>query len=86
MTFKERTNGRYYLTAAQQDIINDWQAEREKLIGVLEATKEAWESLEGNKCYSPTRIEKWLIENMKPVIDNIRAILAEKEKGNGIDA
>ena len=40
MTFKERTSGRRYITSAQQDIINDWQAEREKLIGVLEDLSE----------------------------------------------
>ena len=33
----------------------------------------AWESLEGNRDYSPKEIERWLINDMKPVIDKFRA-------------
>lgn len=33
---------------------------------------EAWESLEGDKNYTPKEIEKWLIEKMKPAIDILR--------------
>lgn len=33
----------------------------------------AWESLEGGKNYSPKVIERWLINDMKPVIDKFRA-------------
>ncbi len=32
----------------------------------------AWESLEGDKRYSPHQIQKWLIEDMKPAIDKLR--------------
>lgn len=32
----------------------------------------AWESLEGDKNYSPKEISKWLKEEMKPAIDDIR--------------
>lgn len=33
----------------------------------------AWESLEGNKRYTPKEIERWLANDMKPVIDKIKA-------------
>ena len=32
----------------------------------------AWESLEGNTSYSPAEIQRWLIEDMKPAIDDVR--------------
>lgn len=35
----------------------------------------AWESLKGNKNYTPKEIEKWLIDEMKPSIDNLRKVL-----------
>ena len=33
----------------------------------------AWESLDGDRNYSPKNIERWLINDMKPVIDKFRA-------------
>jgi hypothetical protein len=42
----------------------------------------AWESLEGNKNYSPREIADWLSEDMKPVMDKIREHL-NKEKKDG---
>jgi hypothetical protein len=39
---------------------------------------EAWESLEGNKNYSPKDIERWLIKDMKPAIDSLRKKLKKK--------
>lgn len=35
----------------------------------------AWESLEGNKRYTPKEIEIWLVEKMKPAVDSLRETL-----------
>ena len=36
---------------------------------------DAWESLKGEQNYTPTEIEWWLINDMKPAIDNARKLL-----------
>ncbi len=41
----------------------------EKLINEI---IDAWESLKGDEKYSPRTIERWLIEDMKPVMDKAR--------------
>lgn len=51
------------------------QAER------LREIVEAWESLEGDKNYGIKVVEKWLIDDMKPAIDNIRLALQGEKKG-----
>jgi len=33
---------------------------------------DAWESLQGNQNYSPSAIDRWLNEDMKPVMDKLR--------------
>ena len=38
----------------------------------------AWESLEGDKNYTPKEIQKWLIEEMKPAIDKLRETVKKK--------
>lgn len=38
----------------------------------------AWESLKGDKNYTPKEIEKWLINEMKPAIDGLRKELKKK--------
>lgn len=35
----------------------------------------AWESLPGNKNYTPKEIQKWLVENMSPAINALRVKL-----------
>ena len=47
---------------------------------LLKEIIEAWESLEGNKRYSPKEIEAWLIHDMKPVIDKARKVLRNNER------
>ena len=38
----------------------------------LKAVIIAWEKLEGNNNYTPKQIERWLINDMKPMIDVLR--------------
>lgn len=47
----------------------------EQLIGHLHDVVNAWERLEVGKNYPPKVIEKWLVNQMKPVIDHTREIL-----------
>ena len=39
----------------------------------------AWESLKGDKNYTPKEIEKWLINEMKPAIDGLRKELKKNK-------
>ena len=32
----------------------------------------AWESLKGGRNYSPSEIQDWLVEDMKPMMDKLR--------------
>ncbi len=50
---------------------NPLRAEVKKLI-------KAWESLKGDKNYTPKEIEKWLVNEMKPAIDRLRKKLNKK--------
>lgn len=40
---------------------------------------DAWEALPGGQNYSGHRIERWLIEDMKPAVDRARAGLTKPE-------
>lgn len=42
--------------------------------GVVDLIK-AWESLPGNKYYPGVVLEKWLVEHMKPAINNLRNLI-----------
>lgn len=52
------------------------QAHGEHFIHVDEVRKviEAWESLPGSRRYSPAEIEDWLVNDMAPVINELRKL------------
>ncbi len=39
---------------------------------LLERVVKAWESLPGNRHYTPLTVNAWLVSDMKPVMDAIR--------------
>lgn len=52
------------------------EAERDAAVAALASVIVAWESLTGNRHYSSKVVEAWLIDKMKPAIDQARAALA----------
>lgn len=64
------------------DRLQDAEASLLKAVEVLQSMKVAWESLGGNQYHSPKAVERWLWDDMKPVMDNLRAFLANMEKPN----
>lgn len=46
-------------------------------IEALKGVIEAWESLDGGYNYSPTEIESWLVNDMKPAIGKARKVVKE---------
>jgi hypothetical protein len=50
---------------------------KSELLKALTEVVRAWESLEGNKSYSPNVISRWLEHDMKPSIDKCRKIIKE---------
>jgi hypothetical protein len=57
------------------------ELKRKEIICIKNIIK-AWEVLKGGKRYSNKKIEDWLIDNMKPAIDEARKLLEQME---GID-
>jgi hypothetical protein len=55
------------------------EAKLREAVEVLQAMKTAWESLGGNQHHSPKAVERWLWDDMKPVMDDLRAFLAAQE-------
>jgi hypothetical protein len=54
-----------------------------KTMSVRKAAKnlvKAWESLPGNVHYKPGQVQKWLMEDMKPAIDELREALKKPTK------
>lgn len=49
--------------------------ERDRLRTQLQAVIAAWDSLPGGLGYSPKRVERWLVDDMAPVIGAARAVL-----------
>ena len=47
---------------------------QEELEKALEDVVAAWESLEIG-LHTPARVEKWLVDDMKPIIDKAREVL-----------
>jgi hypothetical protein len=39
---------------------------------------DAWETLKGGKNYNTDTIQEWLVEDMKPVIDEARKLVGRK--------
>jgi hypothetical protein len=54
------------------------ELKRKELICIKNIIK-AWEVLKGGKRYSKKKIEDWLIDDMKPAIDEARTLLEQME-------
>ena len=48
-------------------------------VKVVEEVINAWEALEGGKEYNVKIVEKWLMNDMKPMIDKLRVIVKESQ-------
>lgn len=49
--------------------------EIERLKGAARDMVTAWESLPGNTHHSVSRAQRWIVEDMKPAVDKLRAAL-----------
>ena len=47
-------------------------------LSVINQIIDAWDSLEGNKKYSPKEIEDWLNSSMRQAISNARKFIGEQ--------
>lgn len=58
-----------------------WQSrsQKDKSTKYLKNIIEAWETLTGDKCYSPLTIQTWLCDVMKPQIENARNAIIDME-------
>jgi len=65
--------------AADVDFVVHAVSVHDDLVAALKGIKDAWESLPGGTNYSPRVVEKWLINDMKPAIDAVRATIAKAE-------
>jgi hypothetical protein len=60
------------------------ELKRKEIICIKNIIK-AWEVLKGGKRYSNKKIEDWLIDNMKPAIDEARKVLNQMEAIDDIE-
>lgn len=67
-----------------RELQQEAEAQRDALQELLADVMAAWEALPGGKNYSANRIERWLVDDMKPAIDEVRDELArlDAEKKN----
>jgi hypothetical protein len=70
---------------APQESIRALLAERDALLVLLEALVRAWETLPGGKQQPVRAVERWLSDDMKPAVDEARALLSRlnEDKPNG---
>lgn len=61
---------------SHDEVMAKMEAKLREAVKLLTRVKAAWEALPGGKDYPPPVIQAWLMEDMQPAINDVRAFLA----------